>query len=153
MKKSWFHYSKDIITFGILIPLSAILTLYFLISNKILDITDSLLFEFLNSFKDEHFLSILCFVIAGLVSAFSIAFCISIGFERELISEKTKYLLRELSARIVISLTILAIFTLVLTETQFTILTGWLAFFLIIKPIFLFKVTNENPHSPSDKTD
>lgn len=151
MKKSWFHFSKDILSFGILPPIFVILLVKFFFENKLLDISDSLLSEVLDSFKPTHVNSIIVLTVLIALAFASIRYCLWIGYNRQLYSKNTDEILAYYLLKFAFATIVLIVFTIVLTEKQFMIATGWLAFFILIKPLFIFKNPNDSPLKTNHK--
>ena len=139
MKKSWFHYFKEIIIFGITIPIICLYFFYnyliYLKSNGY----NSVLLKILN----EIDLNTLGIAINTLL--FVLVFCSSIlsvfyfGTQRNLVSCQTYDKINLFLIKIGITLFVLVFSSIGLSESQFSFFTGFVAFFALIKPL-IFKL-------------
>ena len=139
MKKSWFQYFKEIIIFGIAIPIICLFFFYnyliYLKSNGY----NSVLLKMLNEIN----LNVLNIALNTLL--FVCFFCGSIllmfyfGTQRGLVSYQTYDKINLFLIKIGITLFLLIFSSIGLSEAQFSFFTGFVAFFAIIKP-FIFKL-------------
>ena len=140
MKSSFFHYLKEIVLYGVLVPISTVIVGFHLFTT-FYPISDSLLTDFLKAFTEQRILAIvfvliLCFIFFG-----SIYFCISCGRNRKLIPDKVyTQITTYISSVGLATAVIIAVATLTLTELQFSILTGWIAFIALLLPLLKFKI-------------
>lgn len=139
MKKSWLHFSKDVTLFGIMPLVFTIPVGKFLIDSKYIDISDSLLSEVLQSFKIKHINSIIVILLLFSIVFSLMRYCLWIGYNRQLYSKNTEETLAYYLFKIAFATMTLTIFTIILTEKQFMIATGWLTFFLLMQPFFVLK--------------
>lgn len=87
MKSSFFHYLKEIVLYGVIVPILTVIV-GFRLFTTFYPISDSLLTDFLKAFTEQRILAIvfvliLCFIFFG-----SIYYCISCGRNRKLIPDK-----------------------------------------------------------------
>ena len=139
MKSSFFHYLKEIILYGVLVPISTVIVGFHLFTT-FYPISDSLLTDFLKAFTEQRILAIvfvliLCFIFFG-----SIYYCISCGRNRKLIPDKVYTQITTYISSVGLATAAIAVATLTLTELQFSILTGWIAFIALLLPLLKFKV-------------
>ena len=139
MKKSWFQYFKEIIIFGIIIPIVCLFFFYRYLINLKSNGYNSVLLKMLNEIN----LNVLNIALNTLL--FVWVFCGSIllmfyfGTQRNLVSCQTYDKINLFLIKIGITLFVLIFSAIGLSETQFSFFTGFIAFFAIIKPL-IFKL-------------
>ena len=139
MKKSWFHYSKDIIILGVILPLLSIHFFYgYLISLKYKGYNNVLLKSLEKINFDTFFIAFNTFIFS-LVLFGSLNLMVYFGCQRKLISFDIYEKFNTLILRLGITSFILIFSAIGLNELQFSFFTGFVAFFSLIKP-FIFKL-------------
>lgn len=152
MKQSKFHYFFDIVLFGVIPPLASILLFTKTIENKILIIDNTVLGEFIKDFtvikiQNISIISFICLLFFG-----PIRYCLNIGLQRKLFTKENYKNYSKITVSMGISTWLILTATLVLSELQLSILTGWIAFIVLVFSFFKLSVYSDN-HEMTDQND
>lgn len=135
MKKSWFHYLGNIMTFGILSPILLVVIFYHVLES-IPNKNSIAIFSVLNKLNEQTFLLFICCLVFCSLLASTLTYTVSIGVERKLISEDKSKQISKYIYKFITSLLIILIFSICLDENQFAFVTGLIGLLSLILNLF-----------------
>lgn len=139
MKKSWFHYFKEIIAFTIIAPIGSFILFYFFLKYLKTKNHDSVLLKIIEGFNNNTVSSVIGILVFSVLISCCYILALKIGYERKLISQEKYHRYSENILKIGFTIFVMLTCSISLNELQFFFFSGLISFYALIKEIIFNK--------------